>query len=140
MKRSEVEGYEVADSGRHFAVKVFSDFVIKTPRNERNKSNNALKRIAQNQQGLSGKIPGTPPCWKVGDCLYMEKAKGIRADHLTSEEYKQAHPQMRETVKKIKNAGYTFNDNNKGNWFYDKTTDKVTIVDYHQVKKGGGPK
>jgi len=135
-------GFTVENSGAVFLVLVFSDFVIKVPRKKSGKYEENLKRIAEIQNDLAGKVDGVLPCTAYGEYLVMPRAPGIQVSKIKSKdkETRARVEQLKEKMlKEIRECGYHPKDcAGSKNMFYDRQQDKLYMVDFHLVKRDSG--
>lgn len=128
-----MSNYEVADKGTYFEVHIYEDHVIKYPKHKRVMDPEKLEYIAEQQTFLSTKIEAFLPCKKVGNTLIMPKAPGVRADKVYGK-WPEIQAKALEAIKQAKELGLKVTDVGKDNVFYDEKTDKIYIIDCHNIK------
>ncbi len=117
-------------------MKLYKDFVIKTPKRIQFKDTKALDRIAEAQTYLASKVDGVLPCYRVGLQLFMPRAPGVDAGKVMKK-WPHIKKKRDQVVEAIKRHGYLLTDVGSKNVIYDEENDKVYLIDFHQVKKVG---
>ncbi len=133
---AETEKPRTTDSGAYFRVAIYDEFVVKTPKKEKEQVNciETLDFIAQSQTYLSERMETVFPCYRVGMSLYTAIPPGVRAD-VKKDKWKHIKELCNKEVKEIKKHGYIVTDLGKKNVYYDEKRDKVYVIDYHKIRK-----
>ncbi len=118
--------------GVAFDVIIFEDYVVKIPKDS--KSKEIMPMMADIQCQLSEKIEAVLPAWVMYGVLVMPKAPGERFTGI-KERRQHIKNLVNNAVGEIKKHGYTLTDTGRKNVYYDETTDKVYLIDFHLVKK-----
>ena len=121
----------VDDSGDHFRVIVFENYVVKIPRTEDKQAE--LDDIVEVQNYLADHVEGILPVERVEDVLVMPRAPGKRADERDDWLY------LRDLRDEIQDAvgdlGYVIMDIGASNMFYDEDEDQLYLVDFSQIRR-----
>lgn len=132
--------FTVADKGRHFVVLLFEDYVVKIPKNLKQRQDTKwLDFIANSQTYLAEKIEGVLPCERVDNFLVMPRAQGIRVDllpkHIRKELKEHIDKKRGEILIAIQRCGFRLDDVCDQNMFYHRAEDKLYIIDYGNLRK-----
>ncbi len=129
--------YTVNNDGLFFTVYIYDDYVLKVPKRDEVKSIKKLQFIADTQTYLSTKIEGVLPSKRIDDHLIQPKAPGVRLDKIINEDVKFYKGLIRKMKKKIEDLGYKLKDTSKRNFFYDKDSGILYMIDMHGIEKKG---
>ena len=122
---------QIDDSGHHFKVLVFENYVVKIPRSEKIRSK--VADIGRVQNFLAERVDGILPVQRVDDLLVMERAPGTRADEL-NDRWLHIRDLKDEVHDHVQRLGWVILDIGASDIFYERETDRVYLVDFSQVK------
>ena len=124
----------VDDSGHHFRVLVFENYVVKIPRDDDMRER--LDEIVKVQNYLAERVDGILPVERVEDLLVMPRAPGTRADEPeVRDDWMHIRELKDEVTEEIGEYGYVIMDVGASDIFYDRDKDEVYLVDFSQVKE-----
>ena len=121
---------EVDDSGSHFRVIVFENYVVKIPRTERKRAE--LDEIVEVQNYLAEHVDGILPVERIEDMLVMPRAPGERADE--RDDWLSLRDRRDEIQETVNDLGYVIMDIGSSDMFYDEAEDQLYLVDFSQVR------
>ena len=120
----------VDDSGNHFRVIVFENYVVKIPRTADKRAE--LDDIVEVQNYLAEHVDGILPVERVEDVLVMARAPGERADKRDDWLYLR---DLRDEIQaQVNDLGYVIMDIGVSDMFYDESDDQLYLVDFSQVR------
>ena len=120
----------VDDSGNHFRVIVFENYVVKIPRTADKRAE--LDDIVEVQNHLAEHVDGILPVERVEDVLVMARAPGERADK--RDDWLSLRNLRDEIQEAVNDLGYVIMDIGASDMFYDETDDQLYLVDFSQVR------
>ena len=120
----------VDDSGSHFRVIVFENYVVKIPRTEDRRAQ--LDEIVAVQNHLAEHVDGILPVERIEDVLVMPRAPGERADE--RDDWLALRDRRDEIQGAVNDLGYVIMDIGASDMFYDEAEDQLYLVDFSQVK------
>ncbi len=138
VERAQKESYTIDDSGRYFLVYVYDDFVVKIPKKEKNNNpffdKKTLINMAECQNELSKHMDSVDPCFIDDGKVYTKRAKGIRGDHLSTQDREKAKVLLKTELSTVDRLGYWFNAKpHMKNIFYHEG--KIKLIDFHRIGK-----
>ena len=120
----------VDDSGKHFRVIVFENYVVKIPRTENQREK--LDGIVEVQNYLAEHVAGILPVERIEDLLVMPRVPGERADERDDWLYLR---ELRDEIQsQVNELGYVIMDIGASDMFYDEDDDQLYLVDFSQVR------
>ena len=120
----------VDDSGNHFRVIVFENYVVKIPRTADKRAE--LDDIVEVQNHLAEHVDGILPVERVEDVLVMARAPGERADK--RDDWLSLRNLRDEIQEAVNDLGYVIMDIGASDMFYDESDDQLYLVDFSQVR------
>ena len=120
----------VEDSGQHFRVIVFENYVVKIPRTDKQRAK--LDDIVEVQNYLAEHVAGILPVERVDDLLVMPRVPGERADE--RDDWLYLRDLRDEIQSQVNDLGYVIMDIGSSDMFYDETDDQLYLVDFSQVR------
>jgi hypothetical protein len=126
--------------GSHFEVEMYPDRVVKTPRG-RGLTDGVLRVISYRQQQLAH-IEGVPKIEHRDGKLIEERAPGVPIHELElgEDELDWIDERLQTILEAIENEGWVRRDVHEKNVLYDRSTKRVTLIDYvdmHRVGEAG---
>ena len=120
----------IDDSGQHFRVLIFENYVVKIPRTEAQRAK--LNDIVKVQNYLAEHVAGILPVERVEDLLVMPRVPGERADERDDWLYLR---DLRDDIQsQVNDLGYVIMDIGASDMFYNEEDDQLYLVDFSQVR------
>ena len=119
------------ESGSHFRVLVFENYVVKIPRDETNRAK--LDEMEEVQNYLAERVDGILPVERVDDLLVMPRAPGTRADELR-DQWLHIRDLKSDVHEEVQDHGWVILDIGTSDIFSDAADEQVYLVDFSQIK------